>query len=159
MWNPYSVRLSGVWNAPASFVISANYTIMGGPYSGPIIDQIAATSPLLAPFGPATVVSSTGNRQPNPLATRIRFYHPTRGEGQVKAPDVHTLNLKVGRTFSAGAGRSVEVAANIFNVLNGGDYTEYARTGANRIYNQQNFLTYTNPQTPRALQLEAVVRF
>lgn len=31
--------------------------------------------------------------------------------------------------------------------------------GANRIYNRQNFLTYTNPQTPRALQFEAVVRF
>jgi len=159
MWNPYSVRLSGVWNAPADFVLSANYTIMAGPYSGPIIDQLPANSPQLAPFGPATVVSSTGNRQPNPLATRIRFYYPTRGDGQAKAPDVHTLNLKIGRTFGAGVGREVELAANIFNVLNGGDYTEYARTGANRIYNPQNFLTYTNPQTPRALQLEVVVRF
>ena len=67
--------------------------------------------------------------------------------------------MKIGRTFSAGVGRDVEVAANIFNVLNGGDYTEYARTGANRIYNPPNFLRYTNPQTPRALQLEATVRF
>jgi len=159
MWNPYSVRLSGVWNAPAAFVLSASYTIMAGPYSGPIIDQLPANSPQIAPFGPATVVSSTGNRQPNPLATRIRFYHPTRGEGQVKAPDVHTLNLKIGRTFGAAVGREVELAANVFNVLNGGDYTEYARTGANRIYNPQNFLTHTNPQTPRALQLEVVVRF
>jgi hypothetical protein len=65
----------------------------------------------------------------------------------------------VGRTFRVGAGRDVELAADIFNVLNGGDYTEYARTGANRIYNPQNFLTYTNPQTPRALQLEATFRF
>jgi len=72
---------------------------------------------------------------------------------------VHTLNLKIGRTFSAGVGRDVELAAGFFNVLNGGDYTEYARTGANRIYNRANFLRYTNPQTPRALQLEAVVRF
>lgn len=159
MWNPYSVRLSGVWNAPASFVVSANYTIMAGPYSGPIINQLPANSPQIAQFGPSTVVSSTGVRQSNPLATRIRFNYPTRGEGQVKAPDVHTLNLKIGRTFGDGMGRNIEVAANIFNVLNGGDYTEYARTGANRIYNQQNFLTYTNPQTPRALQLEAVVRF
>jgi hypothetical protein len=148
-----------VWNAPASFVVSANYTIMAGPYSGPIIDQIAANSPQIAQFGPGTVVSSTGARQPNPLATRIRFYHKDRGDGQVKAPDVYTLNLKVGRTFGTGTGREVEVAANIFNALNGGDYTEYARTGANRIYNPQNFLTYTNPQTPRALQLEATVRF
>jgi hypothetical protein len=47
----------------------------------------------------------------------------------------------------------------VFDMLNGGDYTEYARTGANRIYNPASFLTYTNPQTPRALQIEATVRF
>jgi len=64
----------------------------------------------------------------------------------------------VGRVPRSGPARTY-VSANIFNVLNGGDYTEFARTGANRIYNSQNFLRYTNPQTPRALQLEAVVRF
>ena len=159
MWNPYSIRMAGTWAAPAGFLVSANYTIMAGPYSGPIIDQLPANSAQLAPFGPATVVSATGARQPNPLATRIRFYYPTRGEGQVKAPDVHTLNMKVGRTFGIGGGRNLDVSANIFNVRNGGNYTEYARTGPNRIYNPASFLTYTNPQTPRALQLEAVVRF
>jgi hypothetical protein len=159
MWNPYSIRMAGTWSAPAEMLVSVSYTIMAGPYNGPIIDQLPANSPLLAPFGPATVVSTTGARQPNPLATRIRFYYPTRGEGQVKAPDVHTLNAKVGRTFGIGGGRNLDVSANIFNVLNGGDYTEYARTGPNRIYNPASFLTYTNPQTPRALQLEAVVRF
>ncbi|MGH9253340.1 MAG: TonB-dependent receptor domain-containing protein [Vicinamibacterales bacterium] len=159
MWNPYSVRLSAAWNAPARFLVSANYTIMAGPYSGPIIDQLPANSPQIAPFGPGTVVSSTGDRQPNPLSTRIRFYHPTRGEGQVKAPDVHTLNIRIGRTFDAPGGRSIDLSAGVFNLLNGGDYTEYARTGANRIYNPASFLTYTNPQTPRALQLEAMVRF
>ncbi|MBI4887083.1 MAG: TonB-dependent receptor [Acidobacteria bacterium] len=159
MWNPYSIRLSAAWHAPAAFMLSANYTIMAGPYNGPVIDQLPASSPQIAQFGPATVVSPTGNRQPNPLATRIRFYYPTRGEGQVKAPDVHTVNVKIGRTFSTGAGRNLEVAANVFNLLNGGDYTEYARTGPNRIYNRASFLTYTNPQTPRALQLEATYRF
>jgi len=159
MWNPYSVRLAGSWRAPAEFQVSVSYTIMAGPYSGPIIDQIPANSPLLAPFGPATITSSTGARQPNPLATRIRFFYPTRGEGQVKAPDVHTVNFKVGRVFTLPGGRNVEASANVFNLLNGGNYTEYARTGPNRIYNPASYLTYTNPQTPRALQLEAVVRF
>jgi len=28
-----------------------------------------------------------------------------------------------------------------------------------QVYNPASFLTYTNPQTPRALQIEAVVRF
>ena len=159
MWNPYSIRLSAAWHAPAGFLVSTSYTIMAGPYNGPIIDQLPANSPELAQFGPATVTSSTGARQPNPLATRIRFYYPTRGEGQVKAPDVHTVNVKVGRVFALMTGRSLELAANVFNLLNGGDYTEYARTGPNRIYNPASYLTYTNPQTPRALQLEAVVRF
>jgi hypothetical protein len=132
---------------------------MAGPYSGPIIDQLPANDPRIRVFGPSTVVSSTGVRQPNPLATRIRFYFPTRGEGQVKAPDVHTVNLKIGRRFGIGPGRTAEVSGGVFNVLNGSRYTEYSRTGPNRIYNPASFLTYTNPQTPRAFQLEAVIRF
>jgi hypothetical protein len=159
MWNPYSIRLAGSWRAPADFQVSVSYTIMAGPYNGPIIDQLPANSPLITPFGPATVTSSTGARQPNPLSTRIRFFYPTRGEGQVKAPDVHTVNFKVGRVFTLPGGRNIEASANVFNLLNGGNYTEYARTGPNRIYNPASYLTYTNPQTPRALQLEAVVRF
>jgi hypothetical protein len=159
MWNPYSVRLSAAWHAPAGFLVSSSYTIMAGPYNGPVIDQLPANSPQLAPFGPATVTSSTGARQPNPLATRIRFYYPTRGEGQTKAPDVHTVNVKVGRNFVLPGGRAFELSGNVFNMLNGGDYTEYARTGPNRIYNPASYLTYTNPQTPRAFQLEAVLRF
>ena len=159
MWNPYSIRLSGAWQAPAQLLVSGSYTIMAGPYSGPIIDQLPSNDPQIRVFGPSTMVSSTGARQPNPLATRIRFAYATRGEGQVKAPDVHAFNVKVGRRFGLGAGRNLELSANVFNLLNAGDYTEYARTGPNRLYNPRTFLTYTNPQTPRALQLEAVMRF
>lgn len=159
MWNPYSVRMAANWNAPRGFVLSGSYTIVAGPWSGPIIDQLPANSPPIAVFGPSTVTSSTGSRQPNPLATRIRFKYEARGEGQVRMPDVHTVGLKLGKRVDLGRGRNVEVAANIFNLLNAGHYTEYARTGANRFYNPASFLTYTNPQTPRALQLEAVLRF
>jgi hypothetical protein len=159
MWNPYSIRFSAAWHAPAGLNVSSSYTIMAGPYNGPVIDQLPANSPLITPFGPATVTSSTGVRQPNPLATRIRFAFPTRGEGQTKAPDVHAVNLKIGRRFNIGHGQNIELSGDIFNVFNGGDYTEYARTGPNRLYNPATYLTYTNPQTPRALQLEAVFRF
>ena len=114
------------WHAPAGFLVSSSYTIMAGPWNGPVIDQLPANSPQLAPFGPATVTSSTGARQPNPLATRIRFYYPTRGEGQVKAPDVHTINVKVGKMFVLGPRASLELSANVFNLLNAGNYTEYA---------------------------------
>jgi hypothetical protein len=66
--------------------------------------------------------------------------------------------MKVGKVLRFGD-RNLEVSADVYNLLNAGHYTEYARTGANRVYNPASFLTYTNPQTPLALQLEAVVRF
>ena len=159
MWNPYSVRMAGTWHAPLDIITSGSYTIVAGNWTGPVIDQLPAGSPLIAPFGPSTVVSSTGVRQSNPLATRIRFYYPTRGEGQPRAPDVHIIGVKLGKRVSLGGGRSVELSAEVFNLLNGGNYTEFSRQGANRIYNPQTFRTYTNPQTPRAMTLQTVVRF
>jgi len=120
---------------------------------------LPANSPLLAPFGPATVVSSTGVRQSNPLATRIRFFYPTRGEGQPRAPDVHIVGVKVGKRIPFATDKNVEVALEVFNLLNAGNFTEYSRQGANRIYNPQTFGTYTNPQTPRAATFEVITRF
>jgi Carboxypeptidase regulatory-like domain len=159
MWNPYSVRMAGTWHAPAGLVVSGSYTIVAGTWNGPVIDQLPANSPLLAPFGPSTVTSSTGVRQPNPLATRIRFYFPTRGEGQTRAPDVHAVGIKLGKIVRLGGPRNVELSTEVFNLLNAGNYTEYSRTGPNRIYNPQSYLTYTNPQTPRAATLQVVFRF
>jgi len=159
MWNPYSVRMAGTWHAPFDLVASGSYTIVAGNWTGPVIDQLPANSPLIAVFGPSTVVSSTGVRQSNPLATRIRFLYPTRGEGQPRAPDVHIVGIKVGKRIGLGGSRNVEVSCEVFNLLNAGNYTEYSRQGANRFYNQQTFSTYTNPQTPRAATLQTVVRF
>ena len=159
MWNPYSVRMAGTWHAPFDLVASGSYTIVAGPWTGPVIDQLPSNSPLIAVFGPSTVVSSTGVRQSNPLATRIRFLYPTRGEGQPRAPDVHTVGIKVGKRIGLGGSRNVEVSAEVFNLLNAGNFTEYSRQGANRFYNPQTFQTYTNPQTPRAATLQTVVRF
>ena len=124
-----------------------------------MINQLPSNSPLISVFGPSTVVSSTGVRQSNPLATRIRFYYPTRGEGQPRAPDVHIVGIKLGKRIGVGGGRNVELSAEVFNLLNAGHYTEFSRQGANRFYNPQTFRTYTNPQTPRAATLQTVVRF
>jgi hypothetical protein len=159
MWNPYSVRMAGTWHAPWGLVTSGSYTIVAGNWTGPVIDQLPANSPQIAVFGPSTVISSTGVPQPNPLATRIRFYYPTRGEGQPRAPDVHIVGVKLGKRIGIGAGRNVELSTEIFNLLNAGHFTEFSRQGANRFYNPQTFRTYTNPQTPRAMTLQAIVRF
>jgi hypothetical protein len=58
-----------------------------------------------------------------------------------------------------GGARNVELSTEVFNLLNADNYTEYSRTGPNRIYNPQSYLTYTNPQTPRAATLQIVFRF
>ena len=73
--------------------------------------------------------------------------------------DVQSVGLKLAKVFNFASNRNIEVGANFFNLLNAGHYTEYSRTGPNRLFNPATYLTYTNPQTPRALQLEAVVRF
>ena len=159
MWNPYSVRMAGTWRAPWDLVASGSYTVVAGNWTGPVIDQLPSNSPLISVFGPSTVVSSTGVRQSNPLATRIRFLYPTRGEGQPRAPDVHIVGIKLGKRIGVGNGRNVELSGEVFNLLNAGNFTEFSRQGANRFYNPQTFKTYTNPQTPRAATLQIVTRF
>jgi hypothetical protein len=110
-------------------------------------------------FGPATVVSSTGFRASNPLSTGMRFVYPTRGDGQVMAPPIKTLGMKVGKKFALGGARNFELAANIFNLLNAGDFTQYNYNGANEVFNTANFLQMRNQQPARALQATFVYRF
>jgi hypothetical protein len=110
-------------------------------------------------FGPGTVVSSTGFRASNPLSTGMRFVYPTRGEGQVMAPAIKTVGLKIGKKIALGGARSAELAANVFNLLNAGDFTQYNYNGANEVFNEANYLQMRNQQPARALQLTFVYRF
>ncbi len=41
-WQKYSMRFGGSYQAPWRVAISASYTILAGPWSGPIVDQLAA---------------------------------------------------------------------------------------------------------------------
>ena len=52
----------------------------------------------------------------------------------MKAPDVHTLNVKVGRTFAIGNARNLDLSANVFNLYNWRRLYGVPRTGPNRIY-------------------------
>jgi hypothetical protein len=88
----------------------------------------------------------------------MRFAYPTRGEGQVMAPAQKTLGLKIGKKVNLIGTNSVELAANIFNLLNAGDYTQYNYNGANEQFNP-NYLGMRNQQPARALQVTAVYRF
>ncbi len=161
-WTPGSFRVAGTWNAPLGIVVSTSYTIVGGPWTGPILTQLAANDPDVTRFGPArfngtTPVASGG--QANPLATRIRFLYPTRGDGQEGLPYVKTLNFKFGYRLRMGGDRHAQLGLNIFNALNSGRYTEWHRSGANLAYDPNFYLVQDNQQTSRSAQFDVVFRF
>jgi TonB dependent receptor-like, beta-barrel len=157
-WQKYRLNFGGTWQAPYGVVVAASYTIEAGPWTGPVVMQLPVGDPQLAVFGPQTVTSSTGFTASNPLSTRMRFAYATRGDGQVMAPAQKTLGLKVGKRVNLTGTNSVEVAGNIFNILNAGDYTQYNYNGANEQFNP-NYLQMRNQQPARALQVTVVYRF
>jgi hypothetical protein len=47
----------------------------------------------------------------------------------------------------------------IFNLFNGGNFSEYNRSGANRIYSPSTYGTGTTLQEARGYQVNAIFRF
>jgi hypothetical protein len=98
----------------------------------------------------------------NPLATVDRFAYPTRGEGQIKLPTMHTLNLRAGRSFRFGSQR-LDTSIDVFNVTNGDAFQEFFNSASNIRYNPQFILDANgnirgnNRQFARAAQL--VIRY
>ena len=109
-----TVRLGAIYRAPWNIVLATNYTFQSGLWSGPIVTRLAAPEPQ---FGPPTVTLSTGRVVSNPLATTIRFAHPTRDDAQFRVPSLHVWNVRIGRDFRFGA-RRLEPALEIFNLTN-----------------------------------------
>ncbi len=155
-YRPFSIRIGGQWLAPWGISVGGSYVIQAGGYVGPLLDRLAANDPQLAQYGPATVRLANGTSQPNPLATRLRFVGPTRGDGQTRNDDTRYLQLKIGRIFRFGT-QSFEPALNIFNVFNTGANTQW-NIGANQTYSP-NYLARFNRHPPRALQLSMAYKF
>lgn len=153
-WQKYRHNFGGTYLAPFGISLAASYTIEAGPWSGPIVDLLPVGDPQLAAFGP----SLASNGQSNPLSTRLRYVYPTRGDGQVQAPAVRTLGFKIGKKVPLGGSRSAELAANVFNLTNVGNFTQYNYSGASEQFNP-NFLQMRNQQSARALQLTVIYRF
>lgn len=152
-WRPYTFRLAGQYLAPWKISVAGSYILSAGDYSGPIVMRIAAADPT---FGPSSFKLPTGSNVSNPLATTIRFKNATRGEGQIRNESVKSLQLKLGRRFKIGR-PEIEVAGNFFNILNAGNFQQYA-SGANQTYSS-NYLRKFNRQPPRAFQITIVGRF
>jgi hypothetical protein len=157
-WMKYRGNIGGTWLAPWGIRVAGTYTIQAGPWSGAILTQLAANYPDVLRYGPASFRLPNGTTQPNPLATRNRYVYATRGEGQIRAPAIHTVGLKVGKVFRFDAARNVEIAGNVFNLLNGGDFTQFTYNSAYQSFSS-NFLQMRNRQPARAFQLTIVTRF
>jgi hypothetical protein len=71
---------------------------------------------------------------------------------------VNSLGLKLGKTIKLGGTREIELAGNVFNLLNDGNYWQYNYSGANEKFNP-NFLQMRNQQSARAFQVTGVLRF
>jgi hypothetical protein len=119
--------------------------------------QLAANDPDVLKYGPSTFTLANGSTAANPLATRNRYVFSDRGEGQVQAPLITTVGLKLGKVIRYQR-YQVEIAGNIFNLLNAGDYTQYSYNSAYQSWSS-NFLLMVNQQPARAFQLTVVGRF
>jgi hypothetical protein len=128
-WQKHTVRVGGTYFAPWGVVLAANYTLLSGPYSGPVVERLAAADPS---FGPTTVRLSNGRTVANPLATTNRFVGPTRGDGQLETDPLRMLNLRVGKDVVIGKQR-FEVAFDVLNALNADAFQQF-KSGGNQTY-------------------------
>lgn len=156
-WMKYRANFGGVWRAPWGINVAGNLTIQAGPWSGSPLYQLSATDPDVVKYGPASFTLANGSVASNPLRTRNRYVFSNRGEGQVQAPTIYTSGMKVGKVIKYQR-YSVEVAANIYNLFNGGNYTQYNYTSAYQTWSS-NFLLMANQQPARAFQMTVVGRF
>jgi carboxypeptidase family protein len=156
-WMKYRMNFGGVWQAPYGINVAGNVTVQAGPWSGAILYQLPVNDPQVTQFGPATVPLANGTTQSNPLATRNRYLYSNRGEGQVQAPAITTVGVKIGKRFHFGRYQP-EIAGNIFNLLNAGDYTQFSYNSAYQAWSP-NFLQMRNQQPARAFQLTLTTRF
>jgi hypothetical protein len=154
-WQRDALRVGASYNGPWNTRFASTLSFQSGPYSGPIVTLIPAPDPQ---FGPPIVVLSNGRPVSNPLATTIRFAYPTRGDGQVKAPNLVVWNARLGRDLVVGHQR-LGFALDLLNVTNRGAYQQF-QNGGNQLFNTTNFAlgpdgTFRgqSQQLPRSVQL------
>ena len=59
-WQDYSLRFGGTYRAPWGVNLSASYTILAGPWSGAVVNELPANDPALRMFGPASFTLPNG---------------------------------------------------------------------------------------------------
>jgi|GEM_PF-2467145 len=143
---PHNFKMHATYVAPFGITIGASHLYQMGQYSGPIFTLIPASQ---VPH-PATVRLSNGRTVSNPLATRTRFFHRTRDEGQFTAPSLNVLNLRVGKRFKLEK-HGFEAAVQIFNLFNQGEDLFFNTPVL--VEGQPSTITRRLTQAPRAGQI------
>lgn len=169
MWIKHVVHIAGSYSAPWGILVSSNFNMMAGAYTGPIVNYLSAPDPA---FGPSTITLSNGRVVSNPLATTVRFPYSNRGEGQPQSPTLDFWDGRVAKTFHLAESRSVEFGVNITNIVNKGADQEFlggstttASTGSNQIgsinfaYAPDGTFRGQNRQAPRAAQVTCRFNF
>jgi hypothetical protein len=148
-------------------------TLTAGPWSGAIIERLNKNDPEVTQYGPARIELDDGSTQSNPLATVYRLVGDIRGtgcenttipdngtycDGQVRAPNINTLSIKIGKTFKLGGTREFELGANIFNIFNWSGNHQFTYSAANRTYSA-NYAQLRSLQAPQGVQLTFRYRF
>lgn len=117
---PHMLKVNVTYVAPLGLTVGASYLFQMGQYSGPILTLIPAASVT----HPRTVTLSNGRVVSNPLATRVRFFYPTRDEGQLQLPSFKVLNLRIGKRLKRGR-HTLEGALEVFNLSNQGNSVRF----------------------------------
>ena len=149
---PHNFKLSATYIAPYGITAGIHYLYQMGQWSGPVYTLI----PQSQVTHPNTVTLSNGRVVANPLATRTRFFHPTRDEAQFTAPALSELNVKVGKRFRVRT-FGFEAAVQGFNVLNRGDDLFF--NSPTLVEGQPSTFTRRLTQAPRAGQVTLRVSF
>ena len=152
-WQKHQFRIGTTWSAPWRLRVSNTLTAQSGIPTGPVTTNIAAADPQ---FGPTTLTIN-GRLVSNPLATTLRFFYPTRGEGQLWTPWLITWNARVGREFRITEHSTLEAASDFFNITNRGAAQQFV-TGGQQI-NSTNYGGLQNIQTPRLAQFSLRYKF
>jgi Carboxypeptidase regulatory-like domain/TonB-dependent Receptor Plug Domain len=163
MWVKHVVHIAGSYSLRWGFLVSSNFNMMAGAYTGPIVKYLSAPDPA---FGPSTITLSNGRVVSNPLATTVRFAYANRGAGQLQSPTLDFWDGRVAKTFNLAESRSLVFGVNITNILDKGADQEFlggstttASTGSNQIgsinfaYAPDGTFRGQNRQAPRAAQL------
>ncbi len=153
---PHIFRLNGHVYLPWRFTAAAIFSLQSGTYGGALIKTLAANDPEVAAHGPASLTLSNGRVVSNPLFTTTRLVGP-RSKGQLQAPNVPRLNLRLGKEFRFKERQILEGAVDFFNITNNGAPL-FFRNGTNTsLATFGEFLS--NTQSPRGAQLSVRWRF